>query len=67
MHCILKDAKYNKIKILQTLSQLEWFIKKHALSDAQSENEKKMEEFLKELCKELESNIKKIEQLCLEK
>ena len=67
MNCMLKNSKYNKVKILQTLSQLEWFIKKHALSDAQDENEKKMEEFLKELCKEVESNIKKIEQLSLEK
>lgn len=64
MACILKDDAYNKIKILHTLSQLEWFIKKHALEDAQKAQDKEMTTLLQALGKDLEPHIQEFEKLC---
>ena len=50
---MLDNCCYNKIKLMHDVSSLIWFIKQHALADAQKENDNACQDFLKNLEKDL--------------
>ena len=58
---MLDNSTYNKIKTLSTLSELCWFIEKHALIDAQKAGDKECIEHLQTLKRDLEKHIEKLQ------
>ncbi len=54
---MMENATYNKIKLLSHLSELIWFIEKHALTDAQQANDTDCVEMLKQLHTDLEKQL----------
>lgn len=54
---MLDDCTYNKAKISHHLSALCWFIKNHAVVDAEKVGDKEFVTQLNNLCKDLEKNI----------
>ena len=57
---MMENATYNKIKLLSQLSELIWFIEKHALKDAQGDTD--CVELLKELQTDLEKKLVALQQ-----
>lgn len=58
---MLHNCLYNKIKLLHDLSCASWFIKKHAMQDAQEEKHTDCMKDLEEIQADLERHIKNIE------
>lgn len=58
---MLDNASYNKIKTLCKLSELSWFIEKHALLDAQSAGDPVCAEMLLALQRDLQKHIEKLQ------
>ena len=56
---MLDNSTYNKVKLICEISQLVWFIDKHALVDANSAGDKEWMDTLIGLRKELEAYIEK--------
>ena len=56
---ILNNCTYDKIKILHELCCVLWFIKKHALRDA--ENDQACKSFLQNLEKDLEKYVNELQ------
>ena len=54
---MMENATYNKVKLLNSLSELIWFIKKHALADAEQANDTDCVELLKQLHADLEKQL----------
>lgn len=57
---ILDNTSYNKIKLLYKLSELAWFIEKHALLDAQTAGDKENADALLALQRDLQKHIEKL-------
>lgn len=63
---MLDNTSYNKIKIVYTLSDLIWFIEKHAKVDAQQAGDVACQEVLIELQKELSRYVERVQKtMCL--
>jgi len=60
---MLKDCKYNNVKILHEISCLAWFIDKHAKIQAQNAGDKECEQLLENLYNELKKHIDQFEAL----
>ncbi len=54
---MMDNTSYDKIKLLHKVSELIWFIEKHALKDAQEINDTCCVETLKQLHAELEKQL----------
>ena len=50
---MLDNCCYNKIKLIHDLSAMTWFIKKHAIEDAQQANDKACVDLLTKLKEDL--------------
>jgi len=61
MNSPLNNCDYDKIKILHELSSILWFIKKHALPDAQQDDE--CSRFLKRLENDLEKHVTELKDI----
>ncbi len=57
---VLNNCEYNNIKLLHELSCVSWFIKKHAIPDAQKANDNECTAFLEKLDKDLEEHLKQL-------
>ena len=57
----LNNCDYDKIKILHELSSILWFIKKHALVDAQQDDE--CSPFLNRLESDLEKHVTELKEM----
>ena len=64
---MLNNCTYDKIKILNKLSCLSWFIEKHGLSDAQKNNDQACENEMKVLQANLQKHIAIFEDLICKK
>lgn len=60
---MLDNATYNKVKTLHALSELCWFIEKHALSDAKKAGDHECTKHLEDLKKDLKNYIEKLQKL----
>ncbi|MBA3954214.1 hypothetical protein H0X48_02765 [Candidatus Dependentiae bacterium] len=58
---MLDNMSYNKIKIVYTLSDLLWFIEKHAKVDAQQSGDVAGQEVLEEMQKELGRYLERVQ------
>ena len=58
---MMNNDKYNKVKILNDLSALCWFIEKHALGDAKKENDQECMVLLENIKKDLDKHINTFE------
>ncbi len=58
---MLDNASYNKIKMLCKLSELNWFIEKHALLDAQNAGDKACAEIMLSIQRDLQKHIEKLQ------
>ena len=62
----LDNSTYNKVKILYKLSDLQWFIEKHALEDANNAGDKATVEGLLAVQRDLEKHIEKLQRsMCI--
>lgn len=57
----MDNAKYNKIKVLSNLSELCWFIDKHALADAKKAGDSECVAMLEALKKDIDRHIAALE------
>jgi hypothetical protein len=57
---ILDNASYNKIKLLHELSEIVWFLEKHALRDAEEAGDRENFDELVSLQRELERHIERL-------
>ena len=55
---MLKDCRYDKIKLIYKMSKLAWFIDKHARENAKKENNDACHTACQGLLKDLERHIK---------
>ena len=62
---ILDNASYNKIKLLYKLSEMQWFIEKHALNDPLQQVDQACTEALLTLQQDLHKHIEKLQKICL--
>ncbi len=63
---MLDNLTYNKVKLLYKLSDLCWFIEKHAATDATAGGDAECAEALLALKRDLQKHIEKIQKgLCL--
>lgn len=58
---MLDNGSYNKIKLLYKLSELSWFIEKHAILDAQSAGDPACAETMLALQRDLQKHIEKLQ------
>ncbi len=58
---ILDNSSYNKVKMICTLSELCWFIDKHALKDAEDAGDKECLEALRAIRHDLEKHIESLQ------
>lgn len=58
---ILDNSSYDKIKLLYKLSELNWFIEKHALVDAQNAGDVDCVETLKSIQRDFQKHIEKLQ------
>lgn len=58
---MLDNASYNKVKLVCEISQIIWFIDKHALLDAQNAGDKESMDQLIGLRKDLEKHLEKLQ------
>jgi len=59
----LDNCCYNKVKLLAEISQMIWFIERHAEPDAQKANDEKCFIAVEELRNDLEKYVVKLSQL----
>ncbi|HVX01344.1 MAG TPA: hypothetical protein VHA52_13055 [Candidatus Babeliaceae bacterium] len=57
---ILDNASYNKIKLLHEISEIVWFLEKHALRDAENAGDQESYNELLGLQRELERHIERL-------
>ena len=57
---MLDNSSYNKIKLLYKLSELQWFIEKHGLVDANEAGDKACAELLLAIQRDLAKHIEKL-------
>jgi hypothetical protein len=57
---MLNDIQYDKTKLLYKLSKLCWFLEKHAIENAQKDENKDYIETLQKLKKDLDAHIEKL-------
>ena len=57
---MLDNSSYNKIKLLQTLCSLDWFIEKHALKDAQASGDIDFQDSLASLQQDLRRHVERV-------
>ena len=63
---MLDNATYNKVKLLYKLSNLCWFLEKHAIADATAGGDAETAEALMLLKRDLQKHIERIQKgLCL--
>lgn len=63
---ILDNSTYNKVKMLSSLSELCWFIDKHALKDAEDAGDKECLEALRSIRRDLEKHIESLQKsMCI--
>ncbi len=63
---MLDNSTYNKVKMLCQLSELCWFIDKHALQDAEKSGDQECLEDMKAIHKDLEKHIEKLQKsMCI--
>jgi hypothetical protein len=63
---MLDNMSYNKTKVVYKLSDLVWFIEKHAKADAKQAGDAAAQEMLTELQKDLERYLERIQkEMCL--
>lgn len=55
---MLDDCTYDKIKVLYDLSEVLWFLKKHALQDANNDAESKA--YFEKLAQDLEQHVSEL-------
>ena len=60
---MLSNGRYDKIKVLHEISSLLWFLKEHAIKEAAKHGHEDCLMYYKELEKDLERHIKKIEDM----
>lgn len=58
---MLDNTSYNKIKLLYKLSDLSWFIEKHAILDAQNAGDPACAEMLIALQRDMQKHIEKLQ------
>lgn len=58
---MLDNSSFNKIKLLYKLSELQWFIEKHAISDAQNSGDTAGAEMLLALQRDLQKHVEKMQ------
>ncbi len=58
---MMENASYDKVKLLHQLSELVWFIDKHALKDLQEAGDNCCLNTLKEVHTELEQQVKALQ------
>lgn len=58
---MLDNTTFNKIKLVYELSQLIWFIEKHALQDADKAGDVELLDTLKDLQKELPKYLERLQ------
>lgn len=58
---MLDNTTFNKIKLVYELSQLIWFVEKHALSDAEKAGDAELLDTLKDLKKELPKYLERLQ------
>ena len=59
---MMKNDKYNKVRILSDLSSICWFIEQHALDDAKKANDSQCIQMLEALKKDLDKHISAFDQ-----
>ncbi len=57
---MLDNSSFNKIKLLCKLSELQWFIEKHAINDANEAGDKACAELLLSIQRDLEKHVEKL-------
>ncbi len=63
---MLDNASYNKIKLLYKLTELQWFIEKHAINDANEAGDKACAELMLAIQRDLEKHVEKLQRsVCL--
>lgn len=63
---MLDNSSYNKIKLIYKLSDLLWFIEKHAINDAQNAGDKECIATLQAIEQDLEKHIEKLQKtMCI--
>ncbi len=63
---MLDNSTYNKVKMLSQLSELCWFIDKHALKDAESSGDQECVDAMKAIHSDLEKHIEKLQKsMCI--
>lgn len=58
---MLDNSTFNKVKILYKLSEMQWFIEKHAIIDAQEAGDKECVELLLAIQRDLQKHIEKLQ------
>lgn len=58
---MLDNSSFNKVKLLYKLSDMQWFIEKHAINDAQEAGDKECVELLLAIQRDLQKNIEKLQ------
>ena len=58
---ILDNSTYNKVKMLCKLSEICWFIDKHAIKDAENAGDAECIEMMRAIHKDLEKHIEKLQ------
>ena len=58
---MLDNSSFNKIKLLYKLSDLAWFIEKHAINDAQNAGDKACAEMLLNLQRDVQKHVEKLQ------
>lgn len=63
---MLDNVTYDKIKLLYKMSDLAWFIEKHALADAQNAGDKECADSLMGIQRDLQKHIEKLQRsMCI--
>ena len=62
---MLPNGRYDKVKILHDMSSLLWFVKEHAIKESAKQGHEHCLIYYKELEKDLERHIKKLEEMIL--
>jgi hypothetical protein len=59
---MLDNASYDKVKVLYKLSEVLWFLDKHAIQDAETAGDLETRDILKNLHRDLQAHIEKLRQ-----
>jgi len=57
---MLDDCQYDKIKVLQELSSIAWFIEKHAKENAKQAGDQECALILDQIKRDIDGNIAKL-------